>query len=165
LQPSQSSTSPHLPQSHYVVFFAAAILHALDPRALNHCMAAHLADEGGHAVVLRRRRCSILGFGSAKEPAPPWRSGLLGRQWPATPAWRPLRKLTSRAGTSIEMVHAVPLTPKIALSPGPIATFGLYASGAATRWPAQKRRPPIRPRCRIQASARAARRQDRDRCR
>jgi nicotinate-nucleotide--dimethylbenzimidazole phosphoribosyltransferase len=38
----------------YVVCSAAAILHALDPRALDHCMAAHVAAEGGHADVLRR---------------------------------------------------------------------------------------------------------------
>lgn len=38
----------------YVVCAAAAILHAQDPRALDHCMAAHVADEGGHADVLRR---------------------------------------------------------------------------------------------------------------
>jgi nicotinate-nucleotide--dimethylbenzimidazole phosphoribosyltransferase len=38
----------------YVVCAAAAILHALDPGALDHCMAAHVAAEGGHADVLRR---------------------------------------------------------------------------------------------------------------
>ena len=38
----------------YVVCSAAAILHALDPRALDHCMAAHVSAEGGHADVLRR---------------------------------------------------------------------------------------------------------------
>jgi nicotinate-nucleotide--dimethylbenzimidazole phosphoribosyltransferase len=38
----------------YVVCSAAAILHALDPRALDHCMAAHVAAEGGHGDVLRR---------------------------------------------------------------------------------------------------------------
>ncbi len=38
----------------YVVCSAAAILHALDPGALDHCMAAHVAAEGGHADVLRR---------------------------------------------------------------------------------------------------------------
>src|ERR1700720_841931 len=38
----------------YVVCSAAAILHALDPGALDHCMAAHVVAEGGHADVLRR---------------------------------------------------------------------------------------------------------------
>jgi nicotinate-nucleotide--dimethylbenzimidazole phosphoribosyltransferase len=38
----------------YVVCSAAAILHAFDPRALDHCMAGHVAAEGGHADVLRR---------------------------------------------------------------------------------------------------------------
>jgi nicotinate-nucleotide--dimethylbenzimidazole phosphoribosyltransferase len=38
----------------YVVCAAAAILHALDPRALDHCMAAHVAAEGAHEDVLRR---------------------------------------------------------------------------------------------------------------
>ncbi len=38
----------------YVVCAAAAILHAQDPRALDHCMAAHVAAEGGHGDVLRR---------------------------------------------------------------------------------------------------------------
>jgi nicotinate-nucleotide--dimethylbenzimidazole phosphoribosyltransferase len=38
----------------YVVCSAAAILHAQDPRALEHCMAAHVAAEGGHVDVLRR---------------------------------------------------------------------------------------------------------------
>jgi nicotinate-nucleotide--dimethylbenzimidazole phosphoribosyltransferase len=37
-----------------VVCSAAAILHALDPGALDHCMAAHVSAEGGHADVLRR---------------------------------------------------------------------------------------------------------------
>jgi nicotinate-nucleotide--dimethylbenzimidazole phosphoribosyltransferase len=38
----------------YVVCSAAAILHAVDPRALDHCMAAHVSAEGVHADVLRR---------------------------------------------------------------------------------------------------------------
>jgi nicotinate-nucleotide--dimethylbenzimidazole phosphoribosyltransferase len=38
----------------YVVCAAAAILHALDPATLDHCMAAHVSAEGAHAEVLRR---------------------------------------------------------------------------------------------------------------
>lgn len=36
----------------YVVCAAAAILHALDPRALDHCVAGHLSAEGAHRDVL-----------------------------------------------------------------------------------------------------------------
>ena len=38
----------------YVVTAAAAILHAMDPSALDHCLAAHVSAEGAHAEVLRR---------------------------------------------------------------------------------------------------------------
>jgi nicotinate-nucleotide--dimethylbenzimidazole phosphoribosyltransferase len=38
----------------YVVCAAAAVLHAVDPRALDHCLAAHVAAEGAHPDVLRR---------------------------------------------------------------------------------------------------------------
>jgi len=38
----------------YVVCAAAAILHALDPSTLDHCLAAHVSAEGAHADVLRR---------------------------------------------------------------------------------------------------------------
>ncbi len=38
----------------YVVCAAAAILHALDPRAIDHCVAGHVSAEGAHADVLRR---------------------------------------------------------------------------------------------------------------
>ena len=38
----------------FVVCAAAAVLHALDPHALDHCMAAHVSAEGAHAEVLRR---------------------------------------------------------------------------------------------------------------
>jgi nicotinate-nucleotide--dimethylbenzimidazole phosphoribosyltransferase len=38
----------------YVVCAAAAILHALDPSALDHCLAGHLSGEGAHAAVLER---------------------------------------------------------------------------------------------------------------
>ena len=38
----------------YVACAAAAVLHALDPSTLDHCMAAHLSPEGAHGEVLRR---------------------------------------------------------------------------------------------------------------
>jgi len=38
----------------YVATAAAAILHALDPRALDHCVAGHLSAEGAHQAVLER---------------------------------------------------------------------------------------------------------------
>ena len=38
----------------YVACAAAAIFHALDPRAIDHCLAAHISAEGGHGEVLRR---------------------------------------------------------------------------------------------------------------
>ncbi len=38
----------------YVVTAAAAILHALDPAAIDHCIAGHLSAEGAHGDVLAR---------------------------------------------------------------------------------------------------------------
>ena len=38
----------------YVVGAAAAIVHALQPDALDHCMAAHVSRDGAHAEALRR---------------------------------------------------------------------------------------------------------------
>ncbi len=38
----------------YVVCAAAAIVAAIDPSGLDHCMAAHVSAEGAHAEVLRR---------------------------------------------------------------------------------------------------------------
>jgi nicotinate-nucleotide--dimethylbenzimidazole phosphoribosyltransferase len=38
----------------YVVCAAAAILHACDPHALDHCIAGHVSAEGAHEQVLRR---------------------------------------------------------------------------------------------------------------
>lgn len=38
----------------YVVCAAAAILHAMDPSTLDHCVAGHVADEGAHREVLKR---------------------------------------------------------------------------------------------------------------
>lgn len=38
----------------YVVCAAAAVLNAIDPSALDHCIAGHLSAEGAHAEVLRR---------------------------------------------------------------------------------------------------------------
>ena len=37
----------------YVVCAAAALLHALNPRNIDHCVAGHLSAEGGHAKVLK----------------------------------------------------------------------------------------------------------------
>ena len=37
----------------YVVTAAAAILHAIDPTSIDHCLAGHLSSEGAHAQVLR----------------------------------------------------------------------------------------------------------------
>lgn len=48
----------------YVVCAAAAVLHALDETALDHCLAAHLSEEGAHAEVLRRLgKRPLLDFG------------------------------------------------------------------------------------------------------
>jgi nicotinate-nucleotide--dimethylbenzimidazole phosphoribosyltransferase len=38
----------------YVVTAAAAILHAIDPASIDHCLAGHVSAEGAHADVLRR---------------------------------------------------------------------------------------------------------------
>ena len=38
----------------YVVTAAAALLHALDPASIDHCIAGHLSAEGAHGEVLRR---------------------------------------------------------------------------------------------------------------
>jgi nicotinate-nucleotide--dimethylbenzimidazole phosphoribosyltransferase len=38
----------------FVVCAAAAVLQAIDPHALDHCMAAHVSAEKAHAEVLRR---------------------------------------------------------------------------------------------------------------
>ena len=38
----------------YVTTAAAAVLHAIDARALDHCLAGHVSAEGAHARVLER---------------------------------------------------------------------------------------------------------------
>lgn len=38
----------------FVVTAAAAVLHAVNPAALDHCLAAHVSAEGAHAQVLKR---------------------------------------------------------------------------------------------------------------
>lgn len=38
----------------YVACAAAAILHAMDPGAIDHCLAGHMSAEGAHGEVLRR---------------------------------------------------------------------------------------------------------------
>jgi len=37
----------------FVVCAAAAVLHALDPAAIDHCLAGHVSHEQAHAEVLR----------------------------------------------------------------------------------------------------------------
>jgi nicotinate-nucleotide--dimethylbenzimidazole phosphoribosyltransferase len=44
----------------YVVTAAAAVLHAIDPHALEHCVAAHRSAEGAHDEVLKRLGLSPL---------------------------------------------------------------------------------------------------------
>ena len=38
----------------FVVTAAAAVLHAIDPRSIDHCIAGHVSAEGAHREVLRR---------------------------------------------------------------------------------------------------------------
>ena len=48
----------------YVVTAAAAILHALNPSSIDHCIAGHLSAEGAHARVLERMgKKPLLDFG------------------------------------------------------------------------------------------------------
>jgi nicotinate-nucleotide--dimethylbenzimidazole phosphoribosyltransferase len=48
----------------YVVTAAAAILHALEPTATDHCVAGHLSDEGAHREVLERmNKIPLLALG------------------------------------------------------------------------------------------------------
>ncbi|MGE3244700.1 MAG: nicotinate-nucleotide--dimethylbenzimidazole phosphoribosyltransferase [Beijerinckiaceae bacterium] len=48
----------------YVVCAAAAILHAMNPAALDHCIAGHVSAEGDHGEVLRRLgKKPLLDFG------------------------------------------------------------------------------------------------------
>lgn len=48
----------------YVVTAAAAVLHALEPSALDHCIAGHLSAEGAHAQALQRMgKAPLLSLG------------------------------------------------------------------------------------------------------
>jgi len=48
----------------YIVTAAAAILHALDPLALDHCIAGHVSPEGAHReVLIRLGKRPLLDFG------------------------------------------------------------------------------------------------------
>ena len=48
----------------YVACAAAAVLHALDPATLDHCLAAHLSPEGAHGEVLKRiGKAALLDMG------------------------------------------------------------------------------------------------------
>jgi len=67
----------------FVATAAAAVLHAADPRALDHCIVAHVSARSAS------RRCSISACVSARPRARPWRSASSRARSPATPAWRP----------------------------------------------------------------------------
>ena len=76
----------------YVVCAAAAVLHALDPATLDHCIAGHVSAEGAHAEVLRRLGKPPLldlgmrlGEGSGGALA----VGLVKAALACHPAWRP----------------------------------------------------------------------------
>src|SRR6185437_15541390 len=48
----------------FVVCSAAAVLHALDPRALDHCLAGHVSAENAHARALREiNKAPLLNLG------------------------------------------------------------------------------------------------------
>jgi nicotinate-nucleotide--dimethylbenzimidazole phosphoribosyltransferase len=48
----------------YVVTAAAAILHAVEPTAIDHCVAGHLSAEGAHQEVLERmNKIPLLALG------------------------------------------------------------------------------------------------------
>jgi nicotinate-nucleotide--dimethylbenzimidazole phosphoribosyltransferase len=48
----------------YGVTAAAAVLHALEPTAIDHCVAGHLSAEGAHQEVLERiRKIPLLALG------------------------------------------------------------------------------------------------------
>ena len=57
----------------FVTTAAAAVLHAIDPRALDHCLAGHCLGRAGRmsrcCAAWTRRRCSISACGSAKARA------------------------------------------------------------------------------------------------
>ena len=77
----------------YVVCAAAAVLHALDPATLDHCIAGHVSAEGAHREVLRRlgkRPLLDLGMrlGEGIRRAR-WRSASSRPPSPATAAWPP----------------------------------------------------------------------------
>ena len=79
----------------YVSCAAAAILHAIDPARLDHCLAGHVSAEGAHAeccAVSAKGRCSISTCGSAKARARRSPSASSRRRSPATRAWRPSRR-------------------------------------------------------------------------
>ena len=60
----------------YVVCAAAAVLHALDPAALDHCIAGHRSAEGAHGEVLRAARQA-----AAARPRHAARRGHRARRW------------------------------------------------------------------------------------
>ena len=60
----------------YVTTAAAAVLHAIRPAAIDHCIAGHVSAEGAHQEVLEdsaRSRSWPSACVSAKGPGRPWR--------------------------------------------------------------------------------------------
>jgi nicotinate-nucleotide--dimethylbenzimidazole phosphoribosyltransferase len=48
----------------YVVTAAAAVLHAIEPTSIDHCVAGHLSAEGAHQEVLERmNKIPLLALG------------------------------------------------------------------------------------------------------
>jgi nicotinate-nucleotide--dimethylbenzimidazole phosphoribosyltransferase len=75
----------------YVATAAAAILHAADTGALDHCMAAHRSAEPAHGALLDRlakRPILDLGMRWGKPRARCWRRPPSWRRPACTPAWR-----------------------------------------------------------------------------
>ncbi len=76
----------------FVATAAAAIAHAVNPEAIDHCLFGHLSAEPAHAgpsTRWARGRCSTSACGWGRGPAPRWRPC-----WPRPPCtctrtWRP----------------------------------------------------------------------------
>ena len=76
----------------FVTTAAAAILHALDPRAIDHCLFAHISAEAAHAAVLKRiGKAPLLDLrcGSGRGPEQRLQRGSSSLRSPPTTAWRP----------------------------------------------------------------------------
>ena len=88
----------------YVATAAAAVLHALDDRALDHCLFGHVSAEPGHLRALSAMNKSPLldlgmrlGEGDGRRAC---RRHRQGRRGDSMPAWRLLPRRASRAGAS-----------------------------------------------------------------